>query len=112
MSEQPQEQNQEQTQDVALLLEGNVKAVCQTLQKQDEATLIALAEIEDHGQKRKGVLDAIEKLLNPKQKDDETTRTAKVVQAELEAAEDGPTDIENANRIHALRDELEALESK
>lgn len=116
MEDNKQEQtNTENGTNLLDILQGNVGEVKEALKDLPAQDLQTLLEAElATAAPRKGVLAAIEGLLKPSDTTTDTTadtnkRTAKIIKAEIEAAEEGPTDIQNANLIHRLRDELEAL---
>lgn len=102
--------------DLLKILDGNVKEIKAKLKKtafsKDE--LEALLQAENDGNTRSGVVDAINALLNPPIPSEEkpTRRTIKDVMADLEKAEEGPTDVVNANRIKKHRAELADLKAK
>jgi len=111
--------------DAALLsiLGGNVsevKAALAAMSPEDltPEVLQTLRQVEESLNPRKGVLDAIDARLNPDvantndKVEKPAKRTAKVVKSELEAAEDGPTDVTNAQVIARLRNELTDLQAK
>jgi len=106
----------ESTPELLSVLDGTVKEIKAALKatafSKDE--LNELLEAEQNGNTRVGVVDAINAILNPEQPTAENTskRTAKVIKAELEEAEAGPTDIINANLIRHLRAELADLKGK
>jgi len=97
--------NDKEREELLKTLDGNVGEVKDALEGKSEDELKALLEAEQNDKPRKGVVDALESLLAT---DDEADaqRTAEVVEAELVEAEEGPTDITNAQTIHRLRAEL------
>jgi len=95
------------------ILDGNVKEVTAALEGLSSAQLQTLLDAENNGNTRKGVVSAINALLNPEQKEAPAPkRSIKDVEADLEKAEEGPTDVTNAQVISRLRAELTALQAK
>jgi len=83
------------------ILDGNVGEVKAALEGKTDDELNILLSAEEAGNTRKGVIEAIDKLLEHAQ----PTR-ADEINAEIEALESQAIDINAAKRLHALRAEL------
>jgi len=100
----------EQKEELLKILDGNVGEVTAALEGKTPEELEALLDTENNGNTRKGVVSAINALLNPEQKETPAPkRSIKDVEADLEKAEEGPTDVTNAQVIKRLRAELVGL---
>jgi len=95
-------------------LDGNIKQVTAALKGKSPEQLQTLLKAEQDGKTRSGVVDAINALLNPDATKEEkpAKRTVKDIEADLAKAEDGPTDVTNAQLIQRLRAELAEAKGK
>lgn len=95
------------------ILDGNIAEVTASLEGLSADELVVLLEAEEAGNPRKGVVKAIQALLEPVESKPEeapaSKRTSNDVQAEIDHIESRAMDIKSAQRIHALRDELSEL---
>lgn len=96
------------------ILDGNVDAVIAALEGKSPEQLQALLTAEENGNTRKGVVKAITAMLNPDAPKEQAPakRTVKDIEADLEKAEEGPTDVTNAQLIQRLRAELAEAKGK
>ena len=100
--------NDEEREELLKILDGNVGEVKDALEGKSEDELKALLEAEQNDKPRKGVVDAINAILNPDAPEQEEApkRTAKDIESEISSLESGAIDIKIADRLNKLRAEL------